>query len=147
MKKSEIVRALGLRLREIRRQMAMKQKDFAAAMGVSPTYLSDIEAGRTGPGFYFFYRSTKHLDINPLYLLHGKKPVFIKEMAEKKEEESRPEPERWDFGENKARVEEMLSYIERSPLVKFDILSYFSELIIEKQEIIASDIRNQQQKS
>lgn len=146
MKKEQIARALGQRIRNIRRQMAISQKDFAAKMGISSTYLSDVEAGRTGPGFYFFYQVTKFLEINPLYLLHGKEPVFIREAEEKETQESRPEPEQWNFGENTRQVKEMLSYIERSPLVKFSILGYFSELILEKKDIIEADIQGQESK-
>ncbi len=38
----------GERLRELRRQRSVSQKDMAAAIGVSPAYLSALEHGRRG---------------------------------------------------------------------------------------------------
>lgn len=38
----------GERLRDLRRQRAVSQKDMAAAIGVSPAYLSALEHGRRG---------------------------------------------------------------------------------------------------
>ena len=44
----------GERVRELREVQSMAQKDMAAALGVSPAYLSALEhghRGRAGPGF------------------------------------------------------------------------------------------------
>jgi len=42
------VTPFGERLRDLRRQRAVSQKDMAAAIGVSPAYLSALEHGRRG---------------------------------------------------------------------------------------------------
>jgi len=42
------VTPFGERLRELRRQRSVSQKDMAAAIGVSPAYLSALEHGRRG---------------------------------------------------------------------------------------------------
>jgi transcriptional regulator with XRE-family HTH domain len=42
------VTPFGERLRELRRQRGVSQKDMAAAIGVSPAYLSALEHGRRG---------------------------------------------------------------------------------------------------
>lgn len=39
---------LGEKLRELRRERGVSQKDMAAAIGVSPAYLSALEHGRRG---------------------------------------------------------------------------------------------------
>ncbi|NIM17746.1 MAG: hypothetical protein GTO45_08165 [Candidatus Aminicenantes bacterium] len=47
-----------------------------------------------------------------------------------------------DFGENTARIREMLSYFERSPVVKFSVLGFYSKFIIENKAIIEEDIKS-----
>jgi transcriptional regulator with XRE-family HTH domain len=42
------VTPFGVRLRELRRRAGVTQKDMAAAIGVSPAYLSALEHGRRG---------------------------------------------------------------------------------------------------
>jgi transcriptional regulator with XRE-family HTH domain len=42
------VTPLGLKLRELRRAKGVSQKEMAAALGVSPAYLSALEHGRRG---------------------------------------------------------------------------------------------------
>ncbi len=48
---------LGVRLRELRTEKGILQKDMAAALGVSPAYLSALERGRRGaPSFALLQR-------------------------------------------------------------------------------------------
>jgi transcriptional regulator with XRE-family HTH domain len=124
----------------------MTQWTFARKMGMSHTHLSGIETGKYGPGFYFFYRTVKSYNINPLYLLLGEEPEFLEREEEKKakeEPEQQPEAglESIDFGENTARIREMLSYFEQSPVVKFSVLGFYSKFIIENKAIIEEDIK------
>lgn len=144
--KKKLVGELGQRLKKIREGLGMTQRTFARKMGMSFTHLSGIESGKTGPGFYFFYRVVKSHNINPLYLLFGKEPEFLDREEEKKaEEEPEQQPEAGlesiDFGENTALIREMLSYFERSPVVKFSVLGFYSKFIIENKTIIAEDIK------
>ncbi len=48
---------LGVRLRELRAEKGIIQKDMAAALGISPAYLSALERGRRGvPSFALLQR-------------------------------------------------------------------------------------------
>jgi transcriptional regulator with XRE-family HTH domain len=145
--KKKVTIELGQRLKKIREGLGMTQWTFARKMGMSNTHLSEIEAGKFGPGFYFFYRLVKSYNINPLYLLLGQEPEFLEREEEKKaEEEPEPQPEpgleSMDFGENTARIREMLSYFERSPVVKFSVLGFYSKFVIENKAIIEEDIKS-----
>ncbi len=150
--KKELVKALGERIKGIRLNLGLTQREFAHKMKMSNTHLSDIETGYSGPGFYFFYRITKYHKVNPLYLLFGKQPVFLEE-EEKKQEEEKQEPEKraalesLDFGENTPRIREMLLYFQRSPMVKFAVLSFFSKYIVENTTLIQKDIKLYEPKS
>ncbi|NIM17755.1 MAG: helix-turn-helix domain-containing protein [Candidatus Aminicenantes bacterium] len=152
--KKKLVRVFGQRLREIREGLRMTQTAFAGKMGMSNSYLCDMESGHVGPGLYTLYRITKFYNISPLYLVHGIEPVFLdqeKEEEKKKEVEhplqQAPEPEPLDFGEDTTRIREMLSYFKRSPVVKYALLGFFSKFVIENKAIIEEDIKKNEEKT
>lgn len=146
-----LARAVGQRIRGIRLNYRVTQREFAAQMKMSGTHLSDIETGRFLPGFHFFYRIAKYHNVNPLYLLFGKEPIFLKEEAEKEKQtvketpeppaQTPPKPEPPAPGEDTPQVQEMLSYFQRSPVVKFAVLGYFSKFIVENKAVIEQDIK------
>lgn len=54
----------GLRLRELRRDKGVTQKQMAAALGVSAAYLSALEQGRRGkPGWDFVQRVIAYFNV------------------------------------------------------------------------------------
>jgi len=134
----KVRKAVSERLKAIRAELQMSQKDFGKRMGTSNTYISTLESAHTGPGYYTLYKLTKYYNINPLYLLHGKGPVFV-DLGKKKQEEPKPEP--LPLADDNPQIREMLSYFERSPMVKYNMLGYFSRFVIENKTIIEEDIR------
>jgi transcriptional regulator with XRE-family HTH domain len=123
----------GQRLKAIRRHLKLKQKDFAERIGIKNNYLSSIEKGKIKPGFDFFKKLTDEYRINLYYLFHDEGPMFL----EKKHTSSLEEK---DFGEANRRVHEMIDIISRSPMVKFDMLGFFTRYLIQNQSIIEKDI-------
>ncbi len=85
----QIRKAVSERLKKIRLELQLSQKEFGARIGTSNTYISTLESAQAGPGYYIIYKLTKTYNVNPLYLLHGKGPVFI-DLEAKQEEESKP---------------------------------------------------------
>lgn len=54
----------GAAVRKIRKKRGITQKSMAAALGVSPAYLSALESGKRGkPGFDFLQRVAGYLHI------------------------------------------------------------------------------------
>ena len=51
-------------------------------------------------------------------------------------------PEDRDFGEANERVHELIDYLERSPMVKFDMLGYFTRYLIQNRSLVEEDIKN-----
>lgn len=147
--KQQLTKALGQRIREIRLGFDMTQREFAEKMSMSNTYMCDLEAGRTGPGFYFFHQAGKIHGINPLYLLFGQEPKLLAQKTQQEKKENGPPtsekttPADRDFGENTAQVEQMLYYLSRSPVSRFAVLGFFSKYLIENKEVIEEDMGNQ----
>lgn len=61
--------SIGDNIRKYRKSGQRTQKDLGEAIGISNTYLSDIERGRTNPSIKTLKRIAKALDISYIDLL------------------------------------------------------------------------------
>ncbi len=139
--KNQEIKAIGRRIKEIRVELGLTQREFGHKMKTVNTHLSDVENGRAGPGITFFSNIIKYHKANPLYILFGDHPRFLGEEGETKEREvGREQPGAPDFGEDTPRLQEMLTYFSRSPMVKFAVLNFFSTYIVENKDLIKDDM-------
>ncbi|MCP5050313.1 MAG: helix-turn-helix transcriptional regulator [bacterium] len=138
---------MGRRIKETRLQLRLNQKEFSGRMGMSDNHLSALEAGKSAPGFYFIYQAVKHYDLNPLFLLFGKKPMFLGQEEQEKEQPPAREPQAREFGESTSQVGEMLDLFQQSPMVKFALLGFYSKFIIENKGLIEEDIKRHQKRT
>lgn len=60
--------ALGQALREIREKMGLPLSEAAHGIGISPGYLSNIEASRKVPTLAILYKVARHYDTK-LYII------------------------------------------------------------------------------
>lgn len=60
---------IGTNIRKYRKEKNMTQKDLGSYIGISNTYLSDLEVGRTNPSIKTLKRIAKALDVNYVELL------------------------------------------------------------------------------
>jgi transcriptional regulator with XRE-family HTH domain len=131
--KSDISIEFGKRLREVRRILKISQRDFAIILDIAGSYLSEIESGKTRPGFDFFYKISKYFKINPVYLLHGEGTVFVEEKSSLYKD--------IDFGPLDQDVQKLIWYLERSPMVCFAILEYFTRYLHMHYPLIEEDMK------
>ncbi|MCP5051985.1 MAG: helix-turn-helix transcriptional regulator, partial [bacterium] len=75
--RKQAIGQLGQRIKGLREGLGLNQKEFARGLRLSNTYLSELEKGRSAPGYDFFFHASRHYKINPLFLLHGYEPRFI----------------------------------------------------------------------
>lgn len=141
MKKQEI-KEIGQRIRETRGQLGLTQKEFAHKMYTANTHLSDVENGRVGPGITFFSNIIRYHKVNPLYILFGDLPRFLEEKdgEEAAREMGKDQPAVPDLGKDTPRLQEMVTYFNRSPMVKFAVLNFFSTYIVQHKDLIKDDI-------
>lgn len=62
---------MGLRIKLRRKELKIKQADFAETLGISNNHLSSIENGKQKPSLDIFVSICKHLLVTPDYLLLG----------------------------------------------------------------------------
>ena len=63
MKKEQLLKKLGKRIRELRISKGMTQVDLASSVGKDQQSLQRLEAGKINPSFYYLYEITKGLNI------------------------------------------------------------------------------------
>ena len=77
---------LGLKIKQLRSEYSLKlgkkftQKDLANKLGISRSYLGDIESGRTVPNDEFIKKISKALDVSIDYLTTGTVETFPGEL-------------------------------------------------------------------
>lgn len=80
------MKALGKRIREVRTQRRLSQADLAGMIQISPSYMSEIEMGKTNFGIDIFMRITEVLQVSADWLLRTQTPavsaVYNAEIAE-----------------------------------------------------------------
>jgi transcriptional regulator with XRE-family HTH domain len=130
----------GKRLRDVRRVLDISQKDFAAQLDVSPSFLSEIESGKTRPGYNFLLKLAAVFDVSPAWLLLGKGAMFFKD-------ENTSAIVNDEFGDHTESIKELLWYFKHSPLVKLSVMAFASKFLLDNEDIIKRDIERNQQKA
>lgn len=71
MEKSEILKLIGRRIKEMRESKGLSQVDVVGRMRgeIDPTNISRIESGRTNPTVLTLFRLAEALDVQPKELL------------------------------------------------------------------------------
>lgn len=71
MKKIAKATEINKRVKQVREREGLTQKDFAAQIGVSRSFLSEIEAGKVKPSIETLIGIVTHYQIDPSWLLVG----------------------------------------------------------------------------
>lgn len=71
MEKSDILKLVGKRIKEVRESKGISQVELVGKMQgiIDPTNISRIESGRTNPTVFTLFRIAEALEINPSELL------------------------------------------------------------------------------
>jgi len=71
LEKSEILKLVGKRIKEVRESKGISQVELVGKMDgvIDPTNISRIESGRTNPTVFTLFRIAEALEINPSELL------------------------------------------------------------------------------
>jgi transcriptional regulator with XRE-family HTH domain len=131
--RQEILKRLGNRLIEVRAKLGLKQNIFAKELGVSPSYLSDIELGKTRPSFDFLLSCHSRYKINLTWLLVGDGPMFLEREPGKKLCE-------YDFGDQGEFMHEMMGKMEKSKFCRNVLAAGMLRAYYENEAIIKRDL-------
>jgi len=124
----------GYRVKQIRKALNIKGKDFAPRVKISGPSLSEIERGKYSPNFEFMVNISREFNVNLYYLILGEGDMFI-------------EPGKYtdleileELVSNSSHIRKFLYYFERSDIIRFFILSQFKYKLMSDKEMIDKEI-------
>lgn len=128
-----IASGFGKRLRKLRGKLNVTQKEMAAKMGISASFLSDIEKEKAKPGFNFLGRLAEVYNISPSWVVTGIGEIFLfgKDGIPLVNHE---------FGEQSEEIRDLLIMFGKSPLVRLSVMAFVTKFLLNNEEIINRDI-------
>jgi transcriptional regulator with XRE-family HTH domain len=130
----EELRAIGARIKEVRKLLRLSQKDMAEGLGITSNHLSEIESGKTNPTAVLFLNLASVYNANIGYLFHGTGDPLLSGSSATVSE--------FSLDAHVESTEKLLWLMNQSPYVKHYVLGYASRLVIENEEFIRKSIEN-----
>lgn len=129
MSRRKLLEAIGSRLKKVRFTLGYSQEKMAPHLGVQRTGYAKNEKGETLPGLYALTVLANNFKISLDWLLCNKGPMYYKEKGAEQ-----------GFGMEviKEDVQELLQYMDRIPLLRYEVLSFFQRFKVENKELITS---------
>jgi transcriptional regulator with XRE-family HTH domain len=134
-----ILEEFGFRLKEARFQLKLSQKDFGKKMGITGSFISEIEKGKKYPGMAVLKNLGKIYNISMDYLINGKGRPFFPHQDNK--------PASFEIGPDnpdKEKIRQLLQYMANSPFVKYAMLTYFIDFLHRNKETIEENLAEYQ---
>ncbi len=117
---------IGLRLKEVRKQLAYSIAKIGDLTGVSPGYISDIERGQTFPASKYLYALALNFSVDMNYILRGVgRPFFEANRDDKALLEQ--------FGKMAEDVEELITFMARDKSFMYNMLKRLNDYKLDKK--------------
>jgi len=133
---------LGRRLKAIQEELGLKQKEFAAGLGITPSYLSEIEKDKKKPGYKLLKRLYEKYNVSLNWLIAEDGEMFCGGI-----EGGKGTVAALDFGDQTERLYEMLAYMAQSPFFLSYMMAQFMQAYYEFEPTIQKDIDKNKPKS
>ena len=129
----------GERIRQIRKNLNLKQKEFAEKLKVSGPSLSEIESGKFKPGYDLLVNLAKEFNVNLYYVLFGEGDMFIDPVVSSYNRARK-------YAVNVDDIRDFLYHFERSPLLQYFIMSQYQSKMMAEKDIIVKQIEESESK-
>ncbi len=134
-----LLKDIGMRIRAVRKELNLSQKDFAAKLGLSACSLSEIETGKAKPGPPFFHRLSCEYRVSISHLFYGTGSVYLRG-------ECGDAPGEREDVEQIEEVEDLIWVMEHSRLFRDHIMGYASRFYLEHEAVIKKNIEYSRKK-
>jgi transcriptional regulator with XRE-family HTH domain len=125
---------LGIRVKQIRKALHLSQTELADRIGMSRSFISQVEKGGLKCGYDFIFKLSDIFNVNLYYLVHGEGEMFGTENP-------RPSMDGKEVGEAIETLNQLVWYLERSPLMSHSLLSMATKFLYENEEHIKREIK------
>ena len=127
----------GKRIKLLREELRMKQKEFASGIGISASFISQIEMGHKNPGYDFLYILMSKYHVSLDWLFYGTGEMFVKQEAKRSEEEER---------DDISSIDDMIWFLENSNLFNLNVMGFAARFFFENEEHIDKDLAKRRKK-
>lgn len=128
--KYELKKEIGQRMRKIRKTLGYTQGKMVSFFDIGRANYSRVEKGDVFPGVKILYTLREKFNVSLDWLITNNGQMFTQD-REKKEFNDKIFSDPY-----KEEIIELLSYVERVPMVKHAIISFFLEYKIKHQKFI-----------
>ena len=128
--KNELKKAIGQRMRNIRKALGYTQLKMVSSFDIGRANYSRIEKGDVFPGVKVLYTLREKFNVSLDWLITNTGKMFIQDRERKEYND------KIYAGQYKEEIRELLSYVERVPMVKHAIISFFLEYKAKHQKMI-----------
>ncbi len=125
-------KALGNRIKQIRKALRLRQVDFAKRLNMSGPSLSELETGKYKPGFDCLMTLATEFKVNLYYVFFGEGEMFF----DGSQSFSGPSP----LAADNEDVRKFLWYFERSSIIRYHVLSVFKSKLFDEEKNIAREL-------
>jgi transcriptional regulator with XRE-family HTH domain len=125
---------LGFRVKKIRKALHLSQTELADRIGMSRSFISQVEKGGLKCGYDFIYKLSDIFNVNLYYLVHGEGEMFGTENP-------RPSLDGKEVGEAIETKNQLVWYLERSPLLGHSLMSMATKFLYENEAHIKKEIK------
>jgi transcriptional regulator with XRE-family HTH domain len=131
----------GKRIKQVREELGLTQKDFVKPLNRKAPSLSQIENGtKKNPGVLIFLEISLVYNVSMDYLFHGSGDMFLNP-------KTNIDADKRDYIEDIESVEDLLWLFERSRFFKNSIMGYAGKFKYENEAIIKKSIERYIEKS
>lgn len=137
--KQEHLKELGKRIKMVREELHINQREFAAKMEISGSLLSQVESGKKNPVYEFLYKLMKEYHVSLDWLFTGKGEMFLRRKPE-------DEPGEEKYIDDIVSIDDVVWYLEHSNLFNLNVMGYAARFFFENEEHIKKELARKRQK-
>ena len=137
--KQEHLKELGKRIKTVREELRMKQKEFAAELGISASLVSQMESGQKNPVYNFLYKLMNHYHVSLDWLFSGKGDMFYRRKLEEEGDEDK-------YIDEIVSMDDLVWYLEHSNIFNLNVMGYAARFFFENEEHIKKELERKRQK-
>ena len=128
--KEKLKKEIGARMRKIRKTLVYTQEKMVSHFDIGRANYSRIEKGEVLPGATILNVLKTRFNVSLDWLITNQGKMFVKE------KDKNADKDKVDMGKYAEETRELLTYMEKVPMVKHAILSYFIQYKLQHKKII-----------
>lgn len=125
--------AFGERLKQIRKALYLSQADLSEKLEVSRSFISELESGLVRCGYDLIFKLSEIYSVNLYYLVRGEGAMFDAKTPTSSLSGKA-------IGDPIESISELIWYLERSTLMRYNVLLAATRILLDEENRIAKEI-------